>query len=518
MPLKFRNISIKLYISLLLSWIPIIGLYPQNYIIRTFNTENGLPHNNVRNVAQDSTGFIWAATWDGISRFDGYQFKNYYHIPGDSNSIPYFSTQALVVDRANNLFLYSDNSDISMYDRKNDNFIYFRNFTSRYPDRTFSINVDKNGDLCILRTSEVIKRDAVSGKLRHYRIVDEHNKAVSLDFSSQFDINFISESKVWIIGQTIFELDIIDDAKKDTGTLRIRRKCTIESSYRNKIFDFELFLSYSIYESHSGNYWLLSTTGLFLLDKGSGVFREYRGEIDKNEFSGRRYFDWAWIDEGFFSWDSKTKVLRHIGADKTKIVKSILHAGKDIIWYSNTSKIGTPQGMSCLNFTNQYFTNYIINNGLNELPAVYSIIKDRNNNIWAGARGLNYILSITPDNKWNEIGRLSPGEMVQGGHIRSLSGTKDGIWIGYFTSLLRFYDYKKEAFVTHNASEYTYRTIISDREGNLIIGTEDLTMYNPVTGKKEILYKTAGTEIFYKLLLTDDSILGWNVHQYAYQI
>lgn len=40
----------------------------QNYTIKTYTTENGLAHNNVRAIAQDSTGFLWIGTWDGLSR------------------------------------------------------------------------------------------------------------------------------------------------------------------------------------------------------------------------------------------------------------------------------------------------------------------------------------------------------------------------------------------------------------------------------------------------------------------
>ena len=36
-----------------------------------FTTENGLPSNTVRGLAQDSLGFIWFATDGGLVRFDG---------------------------------------------------------------------------------------------------------------------------------------------------------------------------------------------------------------------------------------------------------------------------------------------------------------------------------------------------------------------------------------------------------------------------------------------------------------
>ena len=40
-------------------------------ISRIFNTENGLPANGVNQIIQDSRGYIWAATFNGLVRFDG---------------------------------------------------------------------------------------------------------------------------------------------------------------------------------------------------------------------------------------------------------------------------------------------------------------------------------------------------------------------------------------------------------------------------------------------------------------
>lgn len=40
-----------------------------------FGTEDGLPQNNIMNILQDKKGFMWFSTWDGLSKFDGYNFK-----------------------------------------------------------------------------------------------------------------------------------------------------------------------------------------------------------------------------------------------------------------------------------------------------------------------------------------------------------------------------------------------------------------------------------------------------------
>ncbi len=45
--------------------------------ISNYSTENGLSQNNVTDIMKGHSGFIWATTLDGLSRFDGYDFKNY---------------------------------------------------------------------------------------------------------------------------------------------------------------------------------------------------------------------------------------------------------------------------------------------------------------------------------------------------------------------------------------------------------------------------------------------------------
>src|SRR5687767_1155990 len=45
--------------------------------VRHYTTADGLPRDYTSLIRQDSRGFIWIATGDGISRFDGYKFTNY---------------------------------------------------------------------------------------------------------------------------------------------------------------------------------------------------------------------------------------------------------------------------------------------------------------------------------------------------------------------------------------------------------------------------------------------------------
>ena len=42
-----------------------------------YTTENGMPSNTVSSLTSDDYGYIWMGTWNGVSRFDGYNFYNY---------------------------------------------------------------------------------------------------------------------------------------------------------------------------------------------------------------------------------------------------------------------------------------------------------------------------------------------------------------------------------------------------------------------------------------------------------
>ena len=53
-------------------------LWASHLPIRTYTTADGLARDHVLAIAQDSRGFLWFGTAEGLSRFDGYGFTNYH--------------------------------------------------------------------------------------------------------------------------------------------------------------------------------------------------------------------------------------------------------------------------------------------------------------------------------------------------------------------------------------------------------------------------------------------------------
>jgi signal transduction histidine kinase/ligand-binding sensor domain-containing protein len=63
------------------------SVIPDQLFFKRISTEQGLPQPSVNSILRDSRGFVWMATEDGLSRFDGSEFRTFRHDPTDSTSI-----------------------------------------------------------------------------------------------------------------------------------------------------------------------------------------------------------------------------------------------------------------------------------------------------------------------------------------------------------------------------------------------------------------------------------------------
>jgi ligand-binding sensor domain-containing protein len=100
-----------IYIVFSLLFLIKVPVYSQEVTLDRFSTfvnlsvTNGLAHNTVNDIIQDHNGFMWFATENGLSRYDGYSFVNFFHNPDDPNSIAGNSILTLATDNSNNLWI-----------------------------------------------------------------------------------------------------------------------------------------------------------------------------------------------------------------------------------------------------------------------------------------------------------------------------------------------------------------------------------------------------------------------------
>ena len=60
---------------------------PEKIFTKNILFKEGLSQCVITDIVQDKKGFVWAATYDGLNRFDGQNIKVFRHNPDDDNSI-----------------------------------------------------------------------------------------------------------------------------------------------------------------------------------------------------------------------------------------------------------------------------------------------------------------------------------------------------------------------------------------------------------------------------------------------
>ena len=85
-----------------------------------YSTADGLPSNAISYLTNDDYGYVWIATWNGVSRFDGFNFYNYktgIHsgIPGLHNRL-----DCIIVDQAQNVWMKMYDGRIFVINRQTD--------------------------------------------------------------------------------------------------------------------------------------------------------------------------------------------------------------------------------------------------------------------------------------------------------------------------------------------------------------------------------------------------------------
>ncbi len=97
-------------------------IYPQSYVMTDFSIEDGLSGESITALYQDSKGFIWIGTCDGLNCYDGYTFTVYRHNMGDKSSISGNYIKSIAEDSEGNLWIGTFGNGLNKWDRKKNTF------------------------------------------------------------------------------------------------------------------------------------------------------------------------------------------------------------------------------------------------------------------------------------------------------------------------------------------------------------------------------------------------------------
>src|SRR6185436_13771271 len=95
--------------------------------IQYYGTEQGLSSDNVWYVTQDSLGFLWFITRNGLNRFDGSSFRSWSYKANDSNSLSIGQYWGLTEDKNGVLWIAGTTAQVLYsFDSKQEKFSVYR--------------------------------------------------------------------------------------------------------------------------------------------------------------------------------------------------------------------------------------------------------------------------------------------------------------------------------------------------------------------------------------------------------
>ncbi|MFA6087038.1 two-component regulator propeller domain-containing protein [Mucilaginibacter sp.] len=501
-----------------------------------FGKKEGLSQINVACIIQDSKGFIWVGTRDGLNRYDGYNFTYYKHDPQDATSLSSSMVTDIAEDKEGNIWVATI-IGLNKLERSKGRFIqYFhddKNPNSLSDNVLSKIIFDDKGNLWISGQDGLDYLNPKTNTFTHYRHNDNDPNSISSN-----SISYVyqdTKHNIWV-GTTGGGLNLLDKKTRTFKQFKFDPKDPKSISGNN--------IS-CIFEDKQHRMWIGTQNGLNLLDVNKGTFTNFKHNKNAaNTIAGSTIYSLGMDDNGNLWIGSENGGLNilnpetgnfytylHDDVDKNSITgNSIYSILKD--YHGNMWLGAFSGGISLFKRSTESFTHYRHTSLSNSLSNdfVLSVYEDSDKNVWVGTDGGgvnefnykrgdvthytrqvgknsitgNYVLTINRDKEgnfwfgtWGDgLSIYNPSTKVftnfkndpanpnslSGNNIYALTHSKDGTaWIGTYNDGLNHYDRKTNKFTTYRHNENDPKSISSDRvyalledsKGNLWIGTFD---------------------------------------------
>ena len=415
------------------------NLSAQQTLFRTYSVLDGLASNTVLCIDQDDKGYMWFGTKNGLSRFDGYQFKAYQFNKKNPQSIGNNFINAIAEFNSKTYWIATEGG-VYVLDLEKETFAAVKGLERL---SVYDILRDKKGNMWVGTKSDGLYfYHAATKQIKNYRrtgkdgsISSNHIRKLALDQSGRIWIGTFGEG-----------IDLLDPVKHTFKNYN--------ESNSNLSTNFIL----TLYTDLEGNVWAGTLGGLNVWLKDTDTFKIYK------KSAGNSIND--------------------------NIVRSIYQPSADKLY------IGTEKGLNILNLVNGQFTSFtkIINDPFSISDnAIYAITPDREGGIWLGTffGGINYFQEkgagfelYYPNGEKQSLSGNAVSSFLEDSPGKFWIGTEDG-GLNYFDSHNKtFKQYPFEA-KQEKLSYHNIHCLYKDNKGNVWIGTfaGGLNVYHPSTGK-----------------------------------
>jgi signal transduction histidine kinase/ligand-binding sensor domain-containing protein/DNA-binding response OmpR family regulator len=424
-----RKIIISIFFLSLLSFSARASFSELSFDIYT--QENGLPNNQVQCIFQDSKGWLWVGTSQGLGRFDGYSFVNFLPDPLDSTSLSGNLVRVIKEDRQGNLLVGTENGGLNIFDREKECFSHpFKN-QDDFNYKEISVNdiaLSETGefylgtDFSIMILDSLNNLKSITPALSHGENSFEGTFVRNLQFDNKGMLWAGTDKGLYVYNpenselnyfqlpfdenqnREIWEIYLDDDGFLWIGTYSSGLFLISPEDYEVRQVDLEPGMNRTetvraVSKGVFGEYWIGTRGGLYAYSKKEGVTGFYRHDerdprsISNNSvlsiFNDARGETWIGTRGGLNLLAKSKQVFHHFGAlpgDNNYLNSSIIYA----FWIDDDGKIwiGTEDGgINIFNpQTGKY--DYLTANGNDSRSISQNCIKafldDKHGNLWVG--------------------------------------------------------------------------------------------------------------------------------------
>ncbi len=480
----------------------------QEFKFSHINSEQGLSMGVVNCVLQDSRGFMWFGTQDGLNKYDGYNITVFKNNQLDSNSLSNNFINVLYETKNGELLIGTNGGGFDAYNLSTGKFIHHigvqGNKNSLSNNNVKSILEDKEGLIWIGTDDGLNSYNPKSKKIT--RFLNDNTNANTISSNNAWCLLEAADGKLWI-GTYGGGLNSYD---KKTGEFQHYNQV----NNAGKLLYENINLIRTIYEDKEGMFWIGTYgEGVQIFDPHSGTFiKNIRNNPnDQNSLVNNQIMNitedangllwFATYGDGIVLYNKKTGRFRNIVFDEKNLtgitsnqIKYIYHDKVGSVW------VGTEGGGVNAHFrASSKFKLYNINLDASKSfksNLVLSLMEDRDGLVWIGTGRGGLATLDRETNTFQQYPQLSTSG---NNSILSLLEDKDGIiWVGTWGDGLNTYNKKTKKvqsyseFKTVNAA--TIVSILEDSRGNIWVGTygagvflyhkttENFTNYNSSSG------------------------------------
>ncbi|MFC4213087.1 two-component regulator propeller domain-containing protein [Pedobacter lithocola] len=477
--------------------------------------EEGLSSSTVSNVFQDSQGYIWLGTEDGLNRFDGYNVTVYKNEPHNESSLSSNFINYILEDKQHRIWV-ATSYGLNLYDRYTDSFTRYihdpKKKGSISNNLVYTLYLDVNGDVWVGTDFGLNKYNEKQNNFITY-LRNPNAQRESL------------EDKINSINEDEFNNLYLGTDGAGVKKFNKKTKSFINQPSNSALSKLDGSRVITIKKDNQNHIWLgTNGKGLFVFDPQKNTIKHYQNEQYNTKSLSNNVirsiiFDnqknaWIGTENGGLNlklqhseiFNRFENDLRQPMSFSSKTALCLLEDSQGNIWAGTHHGGVNTYSPKITNFKN--YTKGVWNGAL-AYNDVKAFIETDKGEIWVGSDGgginvFNSKTSTFTQKRFSTTNKKTIGSDA----ILDLMKDKNGtIWVCTWGGGLNRYDEGKQEFYrflhdtndkTTISSNYPY-VICEDKTGLFWVGTfyGGLNTFDPKTGKfKRIIYAADGKSKF----------------------